>query len=154
MSAEREEMPMESEENVEKETEREEDSESSDDSGDEEAADNPRIAELEIQVQSQQVSWWAILNVLSIQKIVFLQFWLAVKPGCYRRMVCVSVYGVYFVFQLKTNPYMYDHHVELITLLKTAGDFDKLRAAREAMNRIFPLTEGTKSKPKFQFNIA
>ena len=91
MSAEREEMPMESEENVEKETEREGDSESSDDSGDEEAADNPRIAELEIQVQNQQVSWWAILKILSIQKIVFLQFWLAVKPGCYRRMMCVCM---------------------------------------------------------------
>ena len=38
---------------------------------------------------------------------------------------------------------MYDNHVELIKLLKTSGDFDKLRAAREAMNVIFPLTEGT-----------
>ena len=64
MSAEREEMPMESEENVEKETEKEEDSESSDDSGDEEAADNPRITELEIQVQNQQTSLWAILKLL------------------------------------------------------------------------------------------
>ena len=55
------------------------------------------------------------------------------------------------VFQIKTNPYMYDHHVELITLLKAAGDFDKLRAAREAMNLIFPLTEGTTvSKPKLK----
>ena len=51
---------------------------------------------------------------------------------------------------------MYDYHVELITLLKAAGDFDKLRAAREAMNLIFPLTEGTtiaKRKPKCQYGI-
>ena len=51
---------------------------------------------------------------------------------------------------------MYDHHVELIMLLKTAGDFDKTRAAREAMNLIFPLTEGTtiaKRKPKCQYGI-
>ena len=73
MSAEREEMPMESEENVEKETEKEEDSESSDDSGDEEAADNPRIAELEIQVQNQQTSLWAILKLLWIQKVVVIE---------------------------------------------------------------------------------
>ena len=54
MSEEREEVPMESAENVEKDAEAEENSESSDDSADEEAADNPRIAELETQVQNQQ----------------------------------------------------------------------------------------------------
>ena len=74
MSAEREEKPMESEENVEKETEKEEDSESSDDSGDEEAADNPRIAELEIQVQNQQTSLWAILKIFVNSKSRLLQF--------------------------------------------------------------------------------
>ena len=70
-------MPMESEENVEKETEKEEDSESSDDSGDEEAADNPRIAELENQVQNQQTSLWAILKIFcQFKKSSFCSFWL------------------------------------------------------------------------------
>ena len=56
----------------------------------------------------------------------------------------LSVYECsYFLLQIKANPYMYDNHVELIKLLSTSGDFDKMRAARETMNVIFPLTEGT-----------
>ena len=40
------------------------------------------------------------------------------------------------------NPYHYDSHVELIKLLRQSGDLDKVRNAREGMNKIFPLTEG------------
>ncbi|CAH1802142.1 unnamed protein product [Owenia fusiformis] len=43
--------------------------------------------------------------------------------------------------QITSNPYMYDPHVELISLLRAEGELTKLREARERMSNIFPLTE-------------
>lgn len=43
--------------------------------------------------------------------------------------------------QVASNPYHYDSHVELVKLLRESGDLDRLRDAREGMNKIFPLTE-------------
>ena len=37
------------------------------------------------------------------------------------------------------QPYEYEKHVELVTLLRDAGELDQLRDAREKMNRYFPL---------------
>jgi hypothetical protein len=45
--------------------------------------------------------------------------------------------------QLSQNPYAYDLHTQLIELLKTMGELDRLREARERMSKLFPLTEGT-----------
>ncbi|KAL3858472.1 hypothetical protein ACJMK2_013061 [Sinanodonta woodiana] len=42
---------------------------------------------------------------------------------------------------INDSPYVYNNHVELIKLLKSIGDLDKLREARERMHDIFPLTE-------------
>ncbi|VDK80242.1 unnamed protein product, partial [Dibothriocephalus latus] len=42
--------------------------------------------------------------------------------------------------QLESDPFIYDVHVQLINLLKKAGDLDRLRAAREKMASLFPLT--------------
>ncbi|KAK3597200.1 hypothetical protein CHS0354_003704 [Potamilus streckersoni] len=42
---------------------------------------------------------------------------------------------------INDSPYVYNNHVELIKLLKSIGDLDKLREARERMHSIFPLTE-------------
>ncbi|XP_067033706.1 squamous cell carcinoma antigen recognized by T-cells 3-like isoform X1 [Acropora muricata] len=43
--------------------------------------------------------------------------------------------------QVASNPYHYDSHVEVIKLLRESGDLDKVRQAREDMNKIFPLTQ-------------
>ena len=45
--------------------------------------------------------------------------------------------------QLSTNPYHYDSHLQLISLARSVGDLDAARKAREAMHKVFPLTEGT-----------
>ncbi|KAF8792047.1 squamous cell carcinoma antigen recognized by T-cells 3-like [Argiope bruennichi] len=42
--------------------------------------------------------------------------------------------------EIEANPYTYDLHVQLISLCRKAGDLDKLRAAREKMSELFPLT--------------
>ncbi|VDD83521.1 unnamed protein product [Mesocestoides corti] len=41
---------------------------------------------------------------------------------------------------VETNPYLYDAHTRLITLLRKASELDRLRAARERMSQHFPLT--------------
>ncbi|XP_064613155.1 squamous cell carcinoma antigen recognized by T-cells 3-like [Liolophura sinensis] len=43
--------------------------------------------------------------------------------------------------QVKENPFMYAGHVELISALREAGELERLRAARETMSTIFPLSE-------------
>jgi hypothetical protein len=43
---------------------------------------------------------------------------------------------------LHTNPSQYEIHTQLIASFKSAGMFEELRAAREAMSAIFPLSEG------------
>jgi hypothetical protein len=43
---------------------------------------------------------------------------------------------------LQTNPSQYEVHIQLIALLKSAAMFEELRAAREAMSAVFPLSEG------------
>lgn len=47
---------------------------------------------------------------------------------------------------LEANPNQYEAHTQLIALLKNADMFEELREAREAMNKIYPLSEGTKVK--------
>ncbi|CAO3571089.1 unnamed protein product [Mortierella alpina] len=42
---------------------------------------------------------------------------------------------------LHDNPNQYEQHTQLITLLKSADMLEELRAAREAMNAVFPLSE-------------
>lgn len=44
---------------------------------------------------------------------------------------------------LEANPNQYEVHTQLIALLKSADMFEELREAREAMNKIYPLSEGT-----------
>lgn len=41
---------------------------------------------------------------------------------------------------LASNPYAYDAHVELVSLLRSQGELDLLRNARQKMSEIFPLT--------------
>ncbi|XP_057742435.1 uncharacterized protein LOC130960918 [Arachis stenosperma] len=41
---------------------------------------------------------------------------------------------------LTANPYNYDSHSQYIKLLRKMGDVEKLRAAREAMSELFPLS--------------
>ena len=41
---------------------------------------------------------------------------------------------------LESNPYNYANHEELVKLLKTGEDFDRLRKARENWSKVFPLT--------------
>ncbi|KAG0211431.1 Splicing factor [Mortierella sp. GBA30] len=43
---------------------------------------------------------------------------------------------------LHANPNQYEEHTQLITLLKSADMLEELREAREAMNAVFPLSEG------------
>ena len=47
-----------------------------------------------------------------------------------------------FEYQIAENIYNYNPHVELIKLLRQRGEFDQLRAAREHMSSVFPLTAG------------
>lgn len=49
---------------------------------------------------------------------------------------------LFIYFQIAASPYTYELHVELITLCKKLCDLDNLRAARERMNELFPLTPG------------
>ncbi|KAF9300484.1 RNA-binding protein 4F [Mortierella antarctica] len=42
---------------------------------------------------------------------------------------------------LQTNPSQYEVHLQLIALLKSAAMFEELRAARESMSAVFPLSE-------------
>ncbi|EDO42839.1 predicted protein, partial [Nematostella vectensis] len=42
---------------------------------------------------------------------------------------------------LETNPYNYQSHIQLINLLSSSGDLERLRQARENMSKSFPLTE-------------
>ncbi|KAL5102982.1 Squamou cell carcinoma antigen recognized by T-cell 3 [Taenia crassiceps] len=42
--------------------------------------------------------------------------------------------------QLEENPYLYDAQERRITLLRKAGELDRLREAREMMSKYFPLT--------------
>ena len=46
------------------------------------------------------------------------------------------------LWQLEDSPYSYNLHVEVVKLLRTQGDLDQLRRARERMSAVFPLTEG------------
>ena len=55
-------------------------------------------------------------------------------------LLCVLIVSV--CVQLQENPYLYDTHVQLISLLREEGELERLRAAREKMGKIFPLTEG------------
>ena len=71
MADEREEMPMESEENTEKEEELKEESDSRDDSGDEEDVNAPRISELEAQVKKPAYIMSDIKGYCAICKIYF-----------------------------------------------------------------------------------
>eukprot|EP00111_Clytia_hemisphaerica_P004917 TCONS_00014140-protein len=41
----------------------------------------------------------------------------------------------------EANPYQYDKHIELITALRSTGDLEQLRNAREAMSNVYPLSE-------------
>ena len=43
---------------------------------------------------------------------------------------------------MQNNLYYYDGHLELIKTLRSMGDLDELRKAREKMAEIFPLTDG------------
>ncbi|XP_076434791.1 spliceosome associated factor 3, U4/U6 recycling protein-like [Babylonia areolata] len=43
--------------------------------------------------------------------------------------------------EISKNPYLYDCHVELIQKLRELGELDRLRAARQAMQKCFPLSE-------------
>ncbi|PIK44442.1 hypothetical protein BSL78_18719 [Apostichopus japonicus] len=43
--------------------------------------------------------------------------------------------------EVAANPYQYDLHIQLITVLRKEGEFDKLCKAREDMSAIFPLTD-------------
>ncbi|KAL8580978.1 hypothetical protein ACOMHN_017544 [Nucella lapillus] len=43
--------------------------------------------------------------------------------------------------EISKNPFQYPSHVELITKLRELGDLDRLRQARQAMHKCFPLTE-------------
>lgn len=43
--------------------------------------------------------------------------------------------------QIRSYPFNYQPHVELVELLRQAGELNRLRTARERMNDIFPLTE-------------
>ena len=49
---------------------------------------------------------------------------------------------LWLFFQVESNPYHYDSHVQLIKLLRESGDLDRVRNARESMSKIFPLTQG------------
>ena len=40
------------------------------------------------------------------------------------------------------NPYVYNGHIELIKVLREAGELDDLRQARQKMSEVFPLSEG------------
>ncbi|XP_071479230.1 squamous cell carcinoma antigen recognized by T-cells 3-like [Diadema antillarum] len=42
--------------------------------------------------------------------------------------------------EVNTNPYQYDAHLKLITLLRQTGELEKLRQARQNMSELFPLT--------------
>ncbi|ESO95367.1 hypothetical protein LOTGIDRAFT_188648 [Lottia gigantea] len=42
--------------------------------------------------------------------------------------------------KINENPYLYDNHTEIIKLLKSSGELEKLREARENMSKYFPLT--------------
>ena len=58
-------------------------------------------------------------------------------------MFCVVLMDVIScVFQISKNPYLYNSHLELIKKLRDLGDLDRLRSARHAMQKHFPLTEG------------
>ena len=41
-----------------------------------------------------------------------------------------------------SEPYNYENHVNYIEAIRESGNFEKLREARENMNRAFPLPEG------------
>ena len=49
---------------------------------------------------------------------------------------------MFHVFQLREQPYVYDKHLELIDLLRKAGELEQAREAREHMNKSFPLAPG------------
>ncbi len=49
--------------------------------------------------------------------------------------------------QIESNPYNYDAHIQLISLLRKSGDLVKLREARERMSSHFPLTPGAFCQP-------
>ena len=44
------------------------------------------------------------------------------------------------------NPYVYNGHIELIKVLREAGELDDLRQARQKMSELFPLSEGMLQK--------
>ena len=48
------------------------------------------------------------------------------------------------------NPYVYNGHIELIKVLREAGELDDLRQARQKMSELFPLSEGMLQKPDRQ----
>ena len=52
------------------------------------------------------------------------------------------IFFLHIYFQVEANPYKYDKHIELITALRSEGDLEQLRNARESMANIYPLSEG------------
>lgn len=48
--------------------------------------------------------------------------------------------------QLAKTPNAYNLHVELIDTLKKLGDFDQLRYARQTMQKMYPLSDGSELK--------
>jgi hypothetical protein len=44
--------------------------------------------------------------------------------------------------QLHRNKYVYDLHLQYIALLQQTGIYQRVRAARDSMATLFPLTEG------------
>lgn len=47
------------------------------------------------------------------------------------------------LYQINETPFVYDLHVDLITSLRRSGQLTELRAAREMMHSIYPLSPGT-----------
>lgn len=88
------------------------------------------------------------LSVLFCHWILFLHsvclLWNRFLLGLleWRKLKNILIQWVFTSFQVASNPYHYDSHVELIKLLRESGDLDKVRQAREDMNKIFPLTQG------------
>lgn len=55
---------------------------------------------------------------------------------------------MYFIllFKIKENEMNYNAHVGLIESLRSIGEMEDLRKARQAMNEIYPLSPGKKNR--------
>jgi len=67
------------------------------------------------------------------------------------RILYINNYIYYQIFckiiqKLNGNPLSYDLHVQYIEKLKEMGKFEELRAARNNMKNIYPLSESKKLK--------